>query len=114
MPSRRASASRFRTRNIHALWRADGSYFGFRIDDDIFDYDGRQVGHLLFNEVFGCDGQYLGERRGVRLFRDASKRPFAAHGCGPRTLKGISSRLAPFEPMMLPPGCVDFPSPEEI
>jgi hypothetical protein len=48
-------------RRLFNLWQWNGSYFGYRLNDQLFTRSGRCVGVFRGDEVYGHRGQYLGE-----------------------------------------------------
>lgn len=97
--------------------RWNGEYFGWIDHDDLYTNDGRHVGRLNGREIYGVKGGYVGELREHRLI--ASNAKAGRHWIGfiqnrirmvsPATVKPMH-----LEPLNLPDGFDDFPSPDTL
>jgi hypothetical protein len=91
------------------LWTCGGTFFGYRLGDELFTYKGKQAGHFSEgDEIYNAAGNYIGELRlSNRLVTNESKetwhrKPF------PSRVGATFRRTSDLESIQVMPGFRDF------
>jgi hypothetical protein len=94
-------------------WTWGGTYFGYRIGDNLFTHGGKHVGKFHDEgEIYGADGRYLGEvRRERRLITKRSKQARRRARFIPRTRTPRMRRMN-YVGYVMYAGYEDFPAPD--
>jgi hypothetical protein len=95
------------------LWRADGTYFGYRDGADLWTRDGVLAGHFHEDEIYDAHGHYLGEiAHDERLVSATAKEGHHQAPFAPR--KGASSSHGSLAGRGPGGGFKEFPDPHNF